>query len=434
MENRVYSTDTINYEDNTTVKLLGWIHSISNLGKISFWQLRDAKGIIQIVILNPKKHKYADIIKNIKNEYVVEITGKVSHNEKAPNGIEIILESVKIISKAASPLPFSVEEKTSANFDTRLKYRFLDIRKLKTRAIFKVRAAVVEGARKYFKNNGFTEIHTPKIISVGAEGGTTLFPVYYFGKEVYLAQSPQFYKQMGILAFEKVFEIAPFFRAEKSRTRRHLSESWGIDVEVAFIDEQELMNIQEDLLISIFKEVKKSCQKELELFNVELKIPKKPFPRITFKEAAKIAMDAGIEVDPNEDLSSEAEEIVRSKFDSPFFITEFPINCVAFYYEPQKDNPDLSYKLDLLYPGKNGLELTSGGRRCTDPDILVERAKKVGINPDSLGWYLDMFKIGGVPPHSGFGMGIDRVVMVILNLPNVQEAVMCPRTVDILSP
>ncbi|MHA1269803.1 MAG: aspartate--tRNA(Asn) ligase [Candidatus Helarchaeota archaeon] len=434
MEKRIYSTKVIEFKDDTLVRLQGWIHSIRELGKISFWQLRDRKGTIQIVIINPKKRDDYDIIKKIKNEFVVEILGKVSHNDKAPGGVEILLETVSIISPAVSPLPFSVEEKTQANFDTRLKYRFLDIRKLKTRSIFKVRAAIVEGAREYFKSHDFTEIHTPKIISIGAEGGTTLFPVFYFGKEVYLAQSPQFYKQLGILGFEKVYEIAPFFRAEKSRTRRHLAESWGIDVEVAFADEQDLMDIQEDLLITIFKFVKQTCKNELSIFNINLQIPSKPFPRITFKEAAEIAKSKNIKVDLNEDLSAEAEEVVRSKFDTPFFITEFPISCVAFYYEPHDKDPSLSYKLDLLFPGKKGLELTSGGRRCIDPDILIKRAKNAGINPESLGWYLDMFKIGGIPPHSGFGMGIDRLVMSILQLPNVQEAVLCPRTVDILHP
>ena len=434
MEKRIYTKDVKDYDDDTIVKLCGWIHSIRELGKISFWQVRDLKGLIQIVIIDPKKRTDIKIINSIKNEFIVEIYGKVSHNSKAPNGVELLLEKVSIISSAISPLPFSVEGKAQANFDTRLKYRYLDIRSLKTRAIFKVRAAVIEGARKYFNSNNFTEIHTPKIISVGAEGGTTLFPVYYFGKEVYLAQSPQFYKQMGILGFEKVFEIGPFFRAEKSRTRRHLAESWGIDVEVAFADEQDLMKIQEDLLISIFKNVENSCSDELKLYNIDLKIPEKPFPRITFNEAADIAINQNIDVDLNEDLSAEAEEIVRLKYNTPFFITEFPISCVAFYYGPHNQNSDLSYKLDLLFPGKEGLELSSGGRRCIDPKILASRARKSGINPDSLGWYLDMFKNGGIPPHSGFGMGVDRLVMIILKLPNVQEAVFCPRTVDIINP
>jgi aspartyl-tRNA synthetase len=365
---------------------------------------------------------------------VVEIIGEVSHNDKAPNGVELVLNKVSIIKPAASPLPFSVEEKTQANFDTRLKYRYLDIRSPKTRAIFKVRAEIIKGARDYFNSNNFTEIHSPKIISVGAEGGTTLFPVYYFGKEVYLAQSPQFYKQMGILGFEKVFEIGPFFRAEKSRTRRHLAESWGIDVEVAFADEQDLMDIQEDLLISIYSHVKKNCKNELELYEIDLKIPKKPFPRLTFKKAAEMAEKENIPVDLSEDLSAEAEQVVRCKFDSPFFITEFPLSCVAFYYGPHDHDPKLSYKLDLLAPGEEGLELTSGGPRCIDPEILKIRGQKMGIKPESLGWYLEMFQIGGIPPHAGFGMGVDRLVMTILKLPNVQEAVLCPRTVDILSP
>jgi len=207
MKNRVYSNEVINFENDTTITLKGWIHSIRELGRIFFWVLRDCMGTVQIVIINPKKRDDYDLIKSIRNEYVVEIIGKVSHNEKAPNGVEVLLDKVSVIAPSISPLPLSVEQKTHANFDTRLKYRYLDVRTFKTRAIFKVRAAVVEGARKYFKNNNFTEIHTPKIISVGAEGGTTLFPVYYFGKEVYLAQSPQFYKQMATLAFEKVFEI-----------------------------------------------------------------------------------------------------------------------------------------------------------------------------------------------------------------------------------
>ncbi len=436
MPDRIYTTDLPHKSEDTEVLLKGWIHQIRDLGKIRFWLLRDSEGLAQIVLVAPKKHPLWDIINKIKQEYVVEVIGLVRHNEKAPNGVEIEFKSCKIIAEAVSPLPFSVvEQKTKANFDTRLKYRYLDIRSPTTRAIFKVRAACVQGAREWFLKNGFVEIHTPKIISAGAEGGATLFPLYYFGKEAYLAQSPQFYKQVGIQAFEKVFEIAPFFRAEKSRTRRHLSESWGIDVEVAFADDKEIMRIQEELIISIYKYVKEHCQNELQLHNItDLKIPKAPFPKITFVEAMEIAQSKGCEVSLEEDLSAEAERAVRETFDTHFFITEFPLSCVTFYYGPHETKPKFTHKLDLLAPGPNGVELTSGGQRITDPEVLIRRAKETGIAPKSLGWYLEMFQVGGIPPHAGFGMGLDRVVMTILNLPTVQEAVMFPRTVDILTP
>jgi nondiscriminating aspartyl-tRNA synthetase len=435
MLERTFTTELSKKPEGTEVLLKGWIHQIRDLGKIKFLVLRDREGLVQIVVVAPQKHPQWDIIKDLKQEYVIQVVGLVRHNEKAPDGIEVEFKSCEIISSAASPLPFSVvEEKTTANFDTRLKYRFLDLRAPSVRAIFKVRAAVVQGARDYFLKNHFTEIHSPKIISAGAEGGATLFPLYYFGKEAYLAQSPQFYKQVGIQVFERVFEIAPFFRAEKSRTRRHLSEAWGIDVEVAFADDEDLIKIEEELLISIYKNVKENCKKELQLHNIsDLKIPKSPFPRITFDEAAELAKSKGVEVDPNEDLSADAEKVVREEYDAHFFITEFPISCVSFYYGPHESKPGKTHKLDLLAPGAEGLELSSGGKRITDPELLIQRAKEKGISPKSLGWYAEMFNYG-IPPHAGFGMGLDRIVMTLLHLSTVQEAVMFPRTVDILEP
>ncbi|TFG05630.1 MAG: aspartate--tRNA(Asn) ligase [Promethearchaeota archaeon] len=436
MSNRVVSTDLPKIADGTEVIMKGWVHQIRDLGKIQFWILRDSRGLTQIVIVAPKKHKLKELIEEVKQEYIVRVKGIVRHNAKAPNGVEIEFMECEILSKAITPLPFSVvEQKTKANFDTRLKYRYLDLRSPSVRAIFKVRAMCVQGAREWLLKNDFTEIHSPKIISAGAEGGATLFPLYYFGKEAFLAQSPQFYKQVGIQAFERVFEIAPFFRAEKSRTRRHLSESWGIDVEVAFANSEDIMKIQEGLLISIYECVKANCREELVISGIpDLEIPKAPFPRITFEKAVEIAKKKGLEVSLEEDLSAEAERAVRENFDTHFFITEFPLSAVAFYYGPHADKPRFSYKLDLLAPGENGLELTSGGPRITDPELLIERAKDFGLAPKSLGWYLEMFEVGGIPPHAGFGMGLDRIVMTILNLPTIQEAVMFPRTVDILEP
>jgi len=436
MSERVFTTELPEKAEGIEVLLKGWIHQIRDLGKIKFWLLRDREGLAQIVLSSPKQHPLWEIINEIKQEYVVQVVGLVRHNEKAPNGVEIEFESCELIAKASTPLPFSVvEEKTSANFDTRLKYRYLDLRAPSVRAIFKVRAACVQGAREWFLKNDFTEIHTPKIISAGAEGGATMFPLYYFGKEAFLAQSPQFYKQVGIQAFERVFEIAPFFRAEKSRTRRHLSESWGIDVEVAFADSEDIMKIEEGIIISIYEFVKAHCQRELLLHNItDLKIPQAPFPKITFEEAVEIAGSKGMEVSLDEDLSADAEKAVREEFDTHFFITEFPLSCVTFYYGPHESKPGKTHKLDLLAPGADGLELSSGGKRLTDPLMLIERAKEKGIAPKSLGWYLEMFKVGGIPPHAGFGMGLDRIVMTLLNLSIVQEAVMFPRTVDILEP
>ncbi|NVM30407.1 MAG: aspartate--tRNA(Asn) ligase [Candidatus Helarchaeota archaeon] len=436
MLERVFSTDLPDISEGTEVLLKGWIHQIRDLGKIKFWLLRDSEGLAQIVLVSPKKHPAWDRIKEIKQEYIVQVIGIVRHNDKAPDGVEIEFKSCEIIVKAVTPLPFSVvEQKTKANFDTRLKYRYLDLRSPKTRAIFKVRGACVQGAREWFLKNKFVEMHSPKIISAGAEGGATLFPLYYFGKEAFLAQSPQFYKQVGIQAFERVFEIAPFFRAEKSRTRRHLSESWGIDVEVAFAESKDIMEIQEGLIISMYSYVKENCQKELELHEIaDLKVPKAPFPKISFEEAVEIAKSKGFEVSLEEDLSAEAERAVRENYDTHFFITEFPLTAVTFYYGPHETKPAFTHKLDLLAPGANGLELTSGGKRIIDPATLIRRAEETGIAPKSLGWYLEMFEVGGIPPHAGFGMGLDRVVMTMLNLPTVQEAVMFPRTVDILKP
>ena len=425
---RIYASEVKNRE-NEEVLLRGWASAVRDLGNLIFVVMRDCTGEVQLVA--KKDNDYFDKIKGLKREDVIEIKGIPVKNEKASNGIEIKINEFKLINEA-EPLPIEFSGKIETDTSKRLDYRYLDLRNSKNKKIFELKSAIVNFARDFFTGRNFIEIHTPKIVAQGAEGGSELFPILYYNKEGYLTQSPQFYKQlMQAAGFEKVFEIGPVYRAEKSHTTRHLSEYWGIDSEISFIENYDnVMGLVEDMICSILDNIKKNCAEIIESFKVDFPKYKKPFPRITLKEGFEL-----LGKKPGNDLSPEEEKLVgdkiREKYDCDFvFITKYPFEKRPFYTMKNKDNKEFTDSFDLVF---KGVELVTGGQREHRIKIFEEQAKEKGISLESIKFYIESFRYG-MPPHGGFGLGIERFVMQFLNLSNIREAVLFPRDVERLTP
>jgi aspartyl-tRNA synthetase len=348
--------------------------------------------------------------------------GEPAPEQRSKRGVEYLVHKLEVYAKPIEPLPVDISGKVPALLDTRIKYRWLLIRNPVEKAIFKIRAGVLKAARDYLERNGFIEVQTPKIVAAGAEGGATLFKVQYFESEAYLSQSPQLYKQMLVASLERVYEITPYFRAEKFNTTRHLNESWGIDVEQAYINSvEDVMQTAENLVAHIIDYVRRNYEEELELLGVELPKVSPPFKRLKFTEAVDILRSEGVEVSENEDLSDAAErklgEIMAEKGNILYFIVGFPWASTGFYYMREEDGV-YTRKFDLDYAG---LEIASGGQREHRYERLVEALREKGLNPEDFSFYLEAFKYG-MPPHGGFGMGVERLLMRMLGLENIREA------------
>jgi len=408
--------------DGETVSVAGWVASFRDLKKVRFLVLRDRTGTVQIVANseNPEFEKFS----GIGQEDVLSVTGKLVKS-KANAGFEIVPSAVEIVSKSAQPLPLDPSEKTPALSDTRFDNRFLDCRRKKVSDIFILNSELLAEARKFFRENGFVEINTPKIVAAGAEGGATLFPVKYYDREAYLAQSPQLYKQMMMASgIDRVFEIAPAYRAEKSNTTRHLSEFISVDCELSFIrDENDVMDMMEGM-------VKALVRRTAEIFP-DRALPKTDysFPRITCAEGARLLGRA-----PGGDFSSEEEKalgkLMAEKGIDFFFLTKYDSDIKPFYIMEDSENPAVCRSFDLEF---RGLEVTSGGQREHRPEELRKRIEKLGLAPADFEFYIANFRYG-MPPHGGFGFGIARFIQMMLELENVKEAVLFPRDLSRLVP
>ncbi len=425
---RLYSNEILPEMEGNEVKVAGWVHEIRKLGGLRFIVLRDREGFLQITL--PKKVVSREVFKlagELSRESVIIVKGEVKAEEKAPNGYEIIPKSIEVLSKASSPLPLDPTGKVEANLDTRLDNRFIDLRKPEVRAIFLIRDAILKAGRDYLSRQGFIEVHTPRIISTASEGGTELFPIAYFEKEAFLAQSPQLYKQMLMATgLDKVYEIAKYFRAEEHDTIWHLNEVTAIDCELAFIkSEEDVLKVIENLVSEMIKFVRKNCEKELEILGVEIKKPKLPFPRITYDEVLKILEERNLRLPFGEDLTTEAEkklgEAMKEKGYELYFVTKYPIKIKPFYTMPEGDGYSKAFDLEF-----KGREIISGSQRIHDYELLVKMIKTKGLRPENFEHYLKAFEYG-MPPHGGFGMGIERFLMLLLDLPNIREAVLFPR-------
>jgi nondiscriminating aspartyl-tRNA synthetase len=414
------------------VTIGGWVQDLRNLGGISFLQLRDRYGIIQITTLKKRNKELFDLAASIPRESVVLVTGTVKESKEARAGYEILPDSIQILSKAEAPLPLGVIDKVGADLDTRLNNRFMDLRKDDVRAIFQVRAKTVEGIRRYLVSEGFVEVSTPKIVAAGAEGGSTLFPIKYFDRNAYLAQSPQLYKQnLMATGLDRIFEIAPAYRAEASDTIRHIAEFISLDVELAFINSSEdVMAVVEGIVANSLEHVREHAKAELERLGVKIEKPATPFPRVRYKDAVEMVKGEGLKIEHGDDLGTEGEKalgevMMREKKCDLYFITEFPTSLKrgTFYAKRFDDDPETTGYFDLDYKGQ---EIVSGGQREHRYEVLTEQMRENNLNLESFDFYLKAFRFG-MPPHGGFGFGIERYVQKMLDLPNIREAVLYPR-------
>ncbi|GCC10337.1 asparagine--tRNA ligase [archaeon] len=430
MIKRRYSSELSSEMDGKVITVAGWVNEKRKMGKLIFLLIRDRDGIVQLTL--PGKFVSKEVFetaKNISKESVVVARGKLQKMEKAPGGFEIIPEEIKVFARAESPLPLDPTGKVPANLDTRLDSRVIDLRKPEIMAIFKIRSKILKAAREYLYRKSFLEVHSPRIISTASEGGTELFPIAYFEKEAFLAQSPQLYKQMLMgTGMDAVFEVATYFRAEEHDTIWHLNEITAIDCEMAFIeDEEDILTLIENLIVAMVTEVKENCQKEIELLGRDISIPEKPFLRIEYSRVLELLEEAGLRLSFGEDLTTEAEkklgEIMKEKGHVFYFVTKYPLSIKPFYTMPENSEQKLSRAFDLEFSGR---EIISGSQRIHNYDLLVDRIKAKDLRVESFGAYLKAFKYG-MPPHGGFGMGIERLLMLLLNLSNIREAVLFPR-------
>jgi len=413
--------------DTPSAEVIGWAHEIADLGGLAFLLIRDRTGIIQVTV--PKKKvapEIAETIRAISRESVVRVTGTVKPEGKAPGGRELIPDAIEIVSLSATPLPLDVAEKVPAELDTRLDNRFLDARRPRVSAIFKIRNAVQHATRNFFFDNGFIEINTSKIVAAATEGGTELFPIAYFEKEAFLNQSPQLYKQMMMAAgFEKVYEIGPIFRAEEHNTTKHLNEATSIDIEVSFTDHLGVMQTLEDLIRDIYQFVDKTCSDAIaDLGLDDFAVPEKGFPRLPYSEAIEIA-SATCEEDIayGDDIGTAAERAIGEEMGRLYFIVDWPSSIRPYYAMPYENDPEICKAFDMMHPR---MELSSGAQRVHQHDLLVEQIAKKVLNPENFEFYLNPFRFG-MPTHACWGLGAERLVTTMLGLPNVREAVLFPR-------
>lgn len=427
-----YSKDVNPDITGEEVQLMGWVHEIRDLGGIIFVIIRDRDGLIQITA--PSKKVDASILEDLRalrKESVVAVKGTVQDAGKAPNGVEIIPAEITLLNLANQPLPMDPTEKVKAEIDTRLNSRFLDLRKANVSSIFKIKANMFKTIRNYFDEEGIIEINTPKLVAFATEGGTELFPITYFEKEAFLGQSPQLYKQMMMGAgFDKVFEIGQIFRAEEHDTLRHLNEAVSIDMEASFMDDVDVMKILDNMITRVLQSTKENCSAELENIGFELDIPEGPFPEVKYDDAVDIINSKGIYMEWGEDLSREAEKALGDTQEGFYFLTDWPSAIKPFYVMPNEYRPEISHAFDLMY--KN-LEISSGATRVHQYDILVKQMIERDLNPDGFGAYLKAFEYG-MPPHAGWGVGADRLAMVLTGVENIRETVLFPRDRHRLTP
>ena len=424
--------------DGKEVILMGWTHILRDKGKIKFLVLRDEHGTVQVTI--PQKKVSEEVFETsgkLKPETAISVHGTVVATTQVAAGAEIIPTKIRILN-TAERLPIDVVEgKVDIDLDTRFNHRILDLRKPSINAIFRIQHNLVRFSRDYLENNDFVEIHTPKLVAEATEGGANLFEVKYFERKAYLAQSPQFYKQLMLLAgFGRVFEIAPVFRAEKHNTRRHINEYTSFDYEMAWISGvEDVMKMEEQMLHHAFTKTKEASSTEFELLGIDLTIPKLPFKRIKYAEAIDLVNEAGKDLSITDDLDPESERLLEQIFPEKFgtdmvFITHYPLELRPAYTMPSLTDEGMTESFDLTY---KGMEITTGGQRIHIYDLLVERFKAKGFNPPDFSFYLDPFKYGA-PPHGGIGLGVERLTMQLLGIDNIREATLLPRDRDRLTP
>lgn len=412
------------------IRILGWIQDIRLLKNIIFIVIRDHTGIAQVTAKKDAISNF-DEVTQYSRESVIEVIGSYVSDSRSKTGPEVIAKGIQLVNAAMTPLPIGVVDPVKADLETRLTNRFIDLRKPETGLIFEVESSLLWGIRSYLRNQGFLEVHTPKIVAAATEGGADLFPVKYFEKNAYLNQSPQLYKEILISAgMNRVFEVGPAFRAEKHNTPRHLNEFTSIDIEMAFSDHNDAMMMLENSISNAVKTVREDLATLLEKYDQKITIPKVPFGRITYLDCVDILSKEGVPLTSGEDFTTEQLKLIGNKFDGFYFITEWPSNLRPFYTMPKPGNDQYTNSFDLQL---RELEITSGAQRVHDPKMLEKRFLSKGLNPKDFDFYISAFKYG-MPPHGGWGLGLERLTMILMDLPNIREATLFPRDRTRISP
>ncbi len=425
--------DRIGQFDGQTVTLKGWLYNKRSSGKLKFLQVRDGSGTIQCVVFKGNVGPAVfDAAEALTQESSVKITGTVKKDERSPIGFELDVTDLLEISRAEE-YPISPKEHGTAFL---MDHRHLWLRSSRQHAVLKVRAEIIRLVREFFDDNGFVLLDAPIFTPSACEGTSTLFGVDYFGEETaFLSQSGQLYMEAGAMAFGKVYCLGPTFRAEKSKTRRHLTEFWMVEPEVAYMDLAGDMELAEEFVSHVVQGVLESKRDELETLERDVSALEKvqtPFPRISYDEAIETLVEAGHEVTWGDDFGAEEETVLASRYDRPVLVHRYPKSCKAFYMKADSDRADLALCVDMLAPEGYG-EIIGGGQREDDLATLVEGVNSHGLDESDFSWYLDLRRYGSVP-HSGFGLGIERTVAWICGLPHVRETIPFPRLLGRLSP
>jgi len=419
-----YSSNVTQELDGQEVTLFGWVQEIRDLGGIRFMILQDREGTVQITV--PKKKVSAEVLAksdSLQKRFSIAVRGFVRKTTMTPRGIEVIPSDIKVLSAASSQLPLDVTGKTPANIETRLDARALDLTQDQNIAVFKIQHTALEAIREFFFERGFLEVHTPRIIASATEGGAALFTVDYFGEKAYLAQSPQLYKEQLVMSLEKIFEVGPFFRAEESHTRRHLSEFVSVDIEQAFANAKDVMILLEQVIQHVCLSVKEKCPGELATLKHKLTVPEIPFKLLTYDEILNDLKEQGVTIPWGEDIPTEAFRVLGKSYPHFYFIVDWPTHSKAFYIKPKSDRPELCEGFDLMW---RWIELVSGGTRIAEKEALAKRLGEQGLNPDSFKHHLQTFDYG-MPPHAGWAIGLERLTMILTGKKNIREVTLYPR-------
>lgn len=430
-----YSKEILPTLDTKQITVMGWVSSTRSHGNIQFVVIRDRLGEIQVTAKRGEcSDKVLDQLSHIKEHTSLAVKGKVRAQNRSPNGIEVIPTEVRIFSLAKQAAPFTIQAKRSTvGIDTRLDLRAVDLRRNFLRSTFGIRHTTLSSVRAFLDAKGFIEVNTPKMIATATEGGAALFPIFYYSKEAFLAQSPQLYKEQLTMAFENVYEIGPIFRAEPSRTKRHLSEATSIHVEQAFADYNDLMDLLEAMIKHIIDSINDKHRDDLESMHSTLPNIKTPFPKYRYDEIIDKLQAKGERIRWGDDINPQIMKGLSNEVfngDTFYYIIDWPTAIKPFYVKPTSRSEKFCESFDLMY---GSLEISSGSTRINRKESLLGNMKKQGLNTEMFDFHLRVFDYG-VPPHAGFGVGLERLIMVLMNIENIRDATFYPRDIDRLTP
>ncbi len=413
------------------VTVAGWAHELRDLGKLRFIILRDRTGLIQIT--GKKGVVSEELIEKMKfpKETVIQVKARVKAEKQAPGGRELIPIEITVLNPITQAIPFELTGKVPADLDVRLDNRHVDLRRLETQAVFRIKTELLRGFREKTTQLGFQEIIPTCIAAAATEGGTNLFPVVYFDKEAFLVQSPQLYKQLAVIGgMDKVMMTVPVFRAEPHNTTTHLNEVYQMDIEMGFADHDDAMGVLSATFLHMLKCAKENCREDLQALGLELSVPGE-VKRHAYSDLVKMLNDNGVPMEWGGDFSRDHErKLLELLKEEVYLITQWPTKVRAFYSMPREDNPEICNAYDLMY---KGLEISSGAQRIHIPELLIEALKKRGLNPASFEFYIRAFRMGA-PPHAGWSIGLERATMKVCERANIREAAMFPRDRNRLTP